>query len=121
MQSALTDLEALMSQAQAMVNLASSMNAKLSENPNSADSKDAITIQASLQAMGMTDVVITPDMARDSQHYAKQLATELESVLKRRSILEEKGMVGLDEIWCIWNRARGVCASTLCHSPKLAE
>lgn len=115
MSSALTDLEALMAQAKDMVDLAQSLNAKLASNGGSEsdDTKEATLIKSSLQAMGMVDVAVTPEMARSRQDYAKKLAQELDAVLRGRNILQERGIVGLDEAWCIWNRARGVCGS--CH------
>lgn len=123
MQSALTDLEALMAQAKEMVDLAQSLNAKLASNGGSEsdDTKEATMIKSSLQAMGMVDVAVTPEMARSRQDYAKKLATELDTVLRGRKMLQERGIVGLDEAWCLWNRARGVCESctiSLCALPR---
>lgn len=58
-------------------------------------------------------------MVRDEQEYHQQLAKELGSVLQQRgkaknasSIMKDgpssKGILGLDEVWCLWNRVRGV-------------
>lgn len=105
MQSALTDLTALMAQAKSMVDLAQSLNSKLQSH----NSPEATTIKSSLQAMGL-EVAVTSDMAASSRDYAKQLAGELAQVLNRQQILQKRGVIGLDEVWCIWNRARGVCA-----------
>ncbi|CAD6589528.1 MAG: hypothetical protein CYPHOPRED_004872, partial [Cyphobasidiales sp. Tagirdzhanova-0007] len=62
---------------------------------------------------------LTINMIRDEQEYYRLLAKELGTLLlgsgrgKNASpIMEDghskKGIMGLDEIWCMWNRARGV-------------
>lgn len=55
-------------------------------------------------------------MIADQNRYHEALAKELGAVLGRKGGVMEKGIVGLDEAWCVWNRARGVgeFASSFC-------
>ena len=51
---------------------------------------------------------------RDEEEYRDQLARELAVVLlgskenKGKGLMVERGIIGLDEVWFAWNRARGV-------------
>ncbi|PWN49334.1 hypothetical protein IE53DRAFT_150577 [Violaceomyces palustris] len=102
-----------------------------------ADRQAAATlIRSSLVRLGLPAPAVTEDMARDQIEYHQELARELAHLLlgsgstpglmgKGKVVqkgkgneaaplnwVEEKdqgrGIVGLDEVWCIWNRARGV-------------
>lgn len=147
MQDALRDLEALMTRAKKMVDLAESLNAKLmkqemdtAKGPESARSNDeaANMIRSSLLRLGLPTPAITFDMARDEREYNIQLARELagllyasrkpligkgrvlasprsdeqafdnEALLDRSADRDGLGILPLDEVWCLWNRARGV-------------
>ncbi|KZV91861.1 hypothetical protein EXIGLDRAFT_836834 [Exidia glandulosa HHB12029] len=130
--SALKDLEALTAQAKSMVALASTLSAKLqqqsaqsslSSSPSSRSSTplssstptpDATSfIQRSLYNMGLTlsegPVVQSSDSnsSGDERRYLDELAAEVGGLLSD-GLMGGRGMVGLDEIWCAWNRARGV-------------
>jgi len=123
MQEALSDLEALMTRAKDMVSLAQSLNAKVienkagqSEDAASADQASTVVWQ-SLTSLGLQAPAVTSEMVADDKEYHLQLAKELGSVLlgtgKGRNsvpVMQDgpKAMIGLDEIWCLWNRARGV-------------
>ncbi|EPQ31013.1 uncharacterized protein PFL1_01202 [Pseudozyma flocculosa PF-1] len=119
MQGALKDLEALMAKAKQMVEFAEALNSKL-------------TRQEQAAAAAAARSAVTEDMARDQAEYHMELARELGGLLLgsqgapglmgRGSVLAqgkareslarmpetERGLLGLDEIWCVWNRARGI-------------
>lgn len=101
------------------------------------DGEAANVIRTSLVRLGLPSPAITSDMARDEFEYNLQLAKEFAGllystsspILGRGTVLntlqpisvpqtatavqksadtKEKGILALDEAWCIWNRARGV-------------
>lgn len=47
-------------------------------------------------------------MVATETSYHHSLASELAGVLERSQLLATRGLVSLDEVWCHWNRARGV-------------
>ena len=115
--SALQDLEALMSKARDMVQLTSSLNAKLAAQGAVADDEpeEAKFIRSSLSQLGLHTSAVTQDMVKDEKAWIEQLAKELGSVLVGtrldKGLMRDRGIVGLDEIWGAWNRARGVGTS----------
>lgn len=126
MSTALQDLETLRIKAGAMASLASSLNAKLSALESTtitgevaAEPEEATFIRSSLARLGLPTSAVTLDMVRDEEEWKMQLARELAGVLQG---FDEKGkgkgimsggesIIGLDEVWCGWNRARGVGVS----------
>ena len=102
------------------------------------DQEAATLIRSSLVQLGLPAPAVTEDMARDQDEYHRQLARELAGLLlgnpeggQRTGLmgagkiapkgktseslprvsddeLKGRGLVGLDEVWCVWNRARGV-------------
>ncbi|KAI6125899.1 EAP30/Vps36 family-domain-containing protein [Pisolithus croceorrhizus] len=86
----------------------------------SAEPEEAKFIRSSLSQLGlqMTNAPVTPDMIRDERRWIGELARELAGVLQGTSddtpgqkpsgIMRQRGIVGLDEVWGGWNRARGV-------------
>lgn len=132
MQEALSDLEALMARAREMVNLAQSLSAKMADSTTESasgaiggkmDSSEETTVRKSLISLGLATPAFTLEMAQDEKDYHLSLAKELGSVLLGRptgsaqrpsteplmvDAKGRKGIIGLDEIWCLWNRARGV-------------
>lgn len=136
--SALQDLEALMAKARDMVELTSSLNAKLTAQeeqrarltalrPDLSSSsaidepEEAKFIRSSLSQLGLQTSAVTQDMVKDDKEWIEQLAKELGSMLvgtrndkgkEQEGLMRDRGIVGLDEIWGGWNRARGVGAST---------
>ena len=102
------------------VALAESLNAKVVEgSTDDSETNDQANnvVKRSLASLGLSTPAVTPDMMRDEQEYHRQLAKELATVLLgstkgNEPIMQDgksqKGLVGLDEIWCMWNRARGV-------------
>ncbi|CCM05946.1 uncharacterized protein FIBRA_08185 [Fibroporia radiculosa] len=78
--------------------------------------EEATFIRSSLAQLGlqMTNAPVTLDMIRDERRWIEELARELAGVLqgsgerdKGEGIMRTRGIVGLDEVWGGWNRARG--------------
>ncbi|KAH7882742.1 EAP30/Vps36 family-domain-containing protein [Phlebopus sp. FC_14] len=113
----------------------SSMFARTSLVP-STEPEEAKFIRSSLSQLGlqMSNVPVTPDMIRDERRWIEELARELAAVLqgsdetpgqKSVGMMKERGIIGLDEVWGGWNRARGVALippstflQTLIHLPS---
>ncbi|KAI0830056.1 EAP30/Vps36 family-domain-containing protein [Trametes gibbosa] len=79
--------------------------------------EEATFIRSSLAQLGlqMTNAPVTQDMVRDEHNWYDELARELASVLEGsgakaggEGMMRKRGIVGLDEVWGGWNRARGV-------------
>lgn len=131
MDDALKDLDALMVKAREMVRLAGELNdrlttvAELDASSGGADLETATFIRSSLAQLGlrMTDVPVTLDMARDEKRWYEQLARELAGVLQGTGgksgpgMMENRGIIALDEVWGGWNRARGVGKTCSLTSP----
>ena len=72
--------------------------------------------------LGLISDAVTPDMIKDEESYTEGLAKELGGFLTstigagggkgKQGMMDDRGLVGLDEVWDGWNRARGVGAST---------
>ena len=109
-------------------------------NPTVVEPEEATFIRSSLSQLGlqMTNAPVTLDMIRDERKWIEELARELAGVLqsgkgaatvksnswdakveKEGGLMRKRGIVGLDEIWGGWNRARGIGAFVfeikLCH------
>jgi ESCRT-II complex subunit VPS36 len=131
MQDALQDLEALMVKAKDMVKLAADLNERLtaataaSNAISAADAppvepEEATFIRSSLTQLGlqMTNAPVTLDMIKDERRWIEELARELANVLQgtgdarlgkaKEGLMAQRGIIGLDEAWGGWNRARGV-------------
>jgi len=125
MQDAFRDLDALMAKAKEMVELAETLNKKLtayeelqkrspelSQLVPSPESEDITLIRSSLGRLGLPTIAVTQDMVQDEREYHDQLARELAAVLQGskegKGLMSERGIIGLDEVWSGWNRARGV-------------
>ena len=93
--------------------------------------EEAAFIRSSLARLGLPSVAVTQDMMKDDKEYHDELAKELAGLLMgigqpvnvkqtiktmgeagsraaQRGLMGDKGVIGLDEVWCGWNRARGV-------------
>lgn len=79
--------------------------------------EEATFIRSSLAQLGlhMENAPVTLDMIRDERKWIEELARELAGVLQsgdsrngHEGIMRKRGIVGLDEVWGGWNRARGV-------------
>ncbi|KAG9014000.1 hypothetical protein FRB94_000197 [Tulasnella sp. JGI-2019a] len=138
----LRDLEALMSKAKQMVDMAGTLNEKLTAQeealaqqkalypdlPASASAlpEEATFVRSSMARLGLSSAAVTQDMVKDEQAYHEELAKELAGVLTGVGSVTSKtvgkdasrvsvglihlhnGVIGMDEVWCGWNRARGV-------------
>lgn len=120
MDDALKDLNALMAKAKVMVrahrrravvarspsshrrriqvDMARSINERLKAG---APAQDETAIRSSLVQLGLE----APAVTADTDQYHKELARELSSLLSH--IVGDR-IVGLDQVWCLYNRARGV-------------
>ncbi|GAA5989785.1 hypothetical protein JCM10908_002321 [Rhodotorula pacifica] len=112
---ALKDLDSLMRKAKDMISLAQTINARLAPSntagaPTTAEERQAVSLAStSLQSLGLVSAAVTADLVSDSKRYHQELAKELAEVLRKGNVMEKQGgIVGLDEVWCLWNRARGV-------------
>ncbi|RUP43966.1 integrated structural and functional model of the Escrt-Ii complex, partial [Jimgerdemannia flammicorona] len=104
---AFKDLDGLMAMAAPMVKLAESITAKLSKEPASeggTSEDDATSFRTYLLNLGIASPV-TRDSAGAIYHteLARELAEFLHNILDR-----EGGMMSLSDVYCIFNRARGV-------------
>ncbi|KAF8321044.1 EAP30/Vps36 family-domain-containing protein [Cantharellus anzutake] len=129
----LRDLEALMIKAKEMVELASSLNAKLTAQeeeierrksmfpdlPHSAvapassstQPEEVTFIRKSMGQLGLPTMTVTQDMVKDEKTYHEELARELAVILNSERYLSNglrDAIIPLDELWKTWNRARGV-------------
>jgi len=142
LQGNLHDLEVLMTKAKEMVEFASSLNAKLTiqeeelerrramfpglpASSKATQPEEATFIRSSLAQLGLPTVAVTQDMVNDGDQYHEELAKELAGVLtgrnaKGRALMGSgEGIIGLDEVWCGWNRARGI--GELPAHPKITQ
>ena len=135
MMGALQDLEALMVKAREMVRLAEDLNERLSATSTNisprvtepasggvstggaVEPEEATFIRSSLAQLGLqiSNAPVTLDMIRDERKWTEELAKELAGVLQGQggktdsgALMRRRGIVGLDEVWGGWNRARGV-------------
>ncbi|MBW0526472.1 hypothetical protein O181_066187 [Austropuccinia psidii MF-1] len=121
----LRDLQALMAKAKEMVQMAQSINVKLTAletspilNEAEPSQQKVAAIRSSLVKLGLPAPAVTPDMIASDQAYAQELARELGGLLTQTRGAQEAlmkdgsdgamGIRSLDEVWCMWNRARGV-------------
>ncbi|KAF8549397.1 hypothetical protein OG21DRAFT_1515242 [Imleria badia] len=86
----------------------------------SSEPEEAKFIRSSLAQLGLqlSNAPVTADMIQDERTWMEELARELARVLqgswdegpeqKPGGIMKERGIIGLDEVWGGWNRARGV-------------
>ncbi|KZV70568.1 hypothetical protein PENSPDRAFT_651440 [Peniophora sp. CONT] len=76
--------------------------------------EDATFVRSSLIQLGlhMENTPVTLDMIRDEKRWHEELARELAGVLqgdgRRAGLMRTRGIIGIDEVWGGWNRARGV-------------
>ena len=114
MKDAFKDLEVLMVRAGEMVKLAQGLNARLA-SAGGVTEEEATLIKSSLVQLGLPAPALTQDMVRDEQMYLQGLAKELGGLLtgssSERGLMigsAGRGVIGLDEVWGLWMRARGV-------------
>jgi ESCRT-II complex subunit VPS36 len=121
-ETSLRDLESLMAQASEMVKLASALSSRQPVSGEAASSSSNGPA-ATLSAPAFTQDMLASTAASE-EAYLRELAKELAGLLTGRDGLmvdrlvrikgkgnmrrKGRGMLGLDEVWCLWNRARGV-------------
>lgn len=101
--------------------MAEAFNAKLAAAEGENNDDVTTTITRSLRSLGLDSPVISGAQNVEEMEYHRKLAKELGAVLlgsingsssTPRGIMVEgdpkKELIGLDEVWCLWNRARGV-------------
>ncbi|KAN0080212.1 EAP30/Vps36 family domain containing protein [Tylopilus felleus] len=86
----------------------------------SSEPEEAKFIRSSLAQLGLqlSNAPVTADMIQDERTWMEELARELARVIqgsgddgseqRTGGIMKERGIIGLDEVWGGWNRARGV-------------
>ena len=85
----------------------------------STEPEEATFVRSSLVQLGlqMQNTPVTLDMIRDEKRWHEELARELAGVLQGTGgkssigLMRDRGIIGLDEVWGGWNRARGIGAS----------
>ena len=113
-----------MSQANAMVQQAKALGLSLVQAQSQPYSNVQLPeeaqfiISTSMARLGLIPDAVTPDMIKDEERYTEELAKELGGFLTgtigpgggkgKRGMMDDRGLVGLDEVWGGWNRARGV-------------
>ncbi|GAA5970357.1 hypothetical protein JCM3765_000361 [Sporobolomyces pararoseus] len=124
LEDALKDLESLMRKAKEMIQLAQSINSQLTSSSSTntdSNSQASQLATTSLSSLGLlSSVAVTADQSKSEKEYHHSLARELASLLQpprsnsslnrdKVGLIEKRGgVIGLDELWCVWNRARGV-------------
>ena len=111
---AFQDLEALMKQAKQMVDLAATLRTQLErrerllahDGQQSHDDTGSM-IQSALVQLGLAAPAVTPEMVKSEREYHVELARELASLLTAPNGMLDRGVLALDEVWGLWNRARG--------------
>ncbi|KAI9282459.1 EAP30/Vps36 family-domain-containing protein [Umbelopsis sp. AD052] len=103
---AFKDLDGLMAKAAEMVKLAESITTKISKEPQGSGTSenDALALNTYLMELGISNPV-TRDSTGSSYHQelARELADFLVPILERQG-----GMKSLADVYCLFNRARGV-------------
>ncbi|KAG8902151.1 hypothetical protein FRC01_009648, partial [Tulasnella sp. 417] len=136
----LRDLEALMAKAKQMVQIAQTLNEKLTAqedaqralspgSPSATAStvpEEATFIRSSMARLGLPSTAVTQDMMKDENQYIEGLAKELAGILTgsgqagsgRGLMGEHNGIMGLDEVWQRTFRKSGL---SVLHVPKYAH
>lgn len=100
------------------INLAKLINGRISAQESKLDPSTTSTtttlaetnlVRNSLSTLGLTTTIVTPDLLLKEQKLHEELAKELKVVLEQKGGVMKDGVVALDQVWCVWNRARGVC------------
>lgn len=106
--------------------MAEAFNAKLATAQKENDEEAVSIVTQSLKSLGLDAPVVAGADDVEEEQYHRKLATELGSVLlgshkqsssTAHSLMAEgdpkREIIGLDEVWCFWNRVRGVGKSAL--------
>ncbi|CAG8614898.1 2886_t:CDS:10, partial [Acaulospora morrowiae] len=108
---AFKDLDGLMAKAAEVVKLVESINNRVNKEPTDSESSidETNAFRTYLLELGIPNPVTKAFDYRDSAGsiYHKELARELAEFLEK-ILVKENGMMALTDIYCIFNRARGV-------------
>lgn len=105
-QKAFKDLDALMEKAKEMVAIADKVASKLEEKKGAITEDETVTFKSYLLSMGIANPV-TKETHGSGASYHKELAKELGTFLQK-IITDEGGMMTLTDVYCRFNRARGM-------------
>lgn len=105
-QKAFKDLDALMEKAKEMVAIADKVASKLEEKKGSISEDETVMFKSYLLSMGIANPV-TKETHGSGASYHRELAKELGSFLEK-VIKDEGGMMALSDVYCRFNRARGM-------------
>jgi len=108
---AFQDLEAFAIKARDMLELARQFNAKLQTQTQDLEPEEARLVRGSLMSLGLSSTSSATSAIGGGGE--EELVQELAAVLQgsRRggnSLIKDRGIVGLDEVWGAWMRTRGV-------------
>ncbi|KAK3699936.1 hypothetical protein QZH41_016599 [Actinostola sp. cb2023] len=103
---AFKDLDALMEKAKEMVAIADKVASTLKEKKGSITEDETIMFKSYLLSMGI-DNPVTRDTVGTGANYHNELAKELGLFLDK-VIKDEGGMMALTDVYCRFNRARGM-------------
>lgn len=101
--------------------MAEAFKSKLAAAQSENDDEAVTTIASSLRSLGLDGPVVAGTSDLHEEEYHRKLAKELGAVLlgstsagSAEALMAEgdpkRELIGLDEVWCSWNRARGVGA-----------
>lgn len=105
-QKAFKDLDALMEKAKEMVAIADKVASKLEEKKGSITEDETVMFKSYLLSMGIANPV-TKETHGSGASYHKELAKELGTFLEK-IIKDEGGMMTMSDVYCRFNRARGM-------------
>ncbi|KAI9890256.1 MAG: hypothetical protein M1814_004291 [Vezdaea aestivalis] len=110
---AFEDLEALMTSAKEIIQLAESFSGQIEGQGSNGENFEAVTLLSrSVDALGLvaTKDMLTSGNAKTESLYLSELSRQLAEFLTddRRGVLhKEGGMISLVDLWAVFNRARG--------------
>ncbi|XP_068720318.1 vacuolar protein-sorting-associated protein 36-like isoform X2 [Montipora capricornis] len=105
-QKAFKDLDALMEKAKEMVAIADKVASKLEEKKGAITEDETVMFKSYLLSMGIANPV-TRETHGSGASYHKELAKELGNFLDK-IIKDEGGMMTMSDVYCRFNRARGM-------------
>ncbi|XP_044749143.1 vacuolar protein-sorting-associated protein 36 [Coccinella septempunctata] len=103
---AFQDLSKLMTMAKDMVKLSQTISTKIKEKQGDITDDDTVKFKSYLLSLGIDDPV-TRDSYKSNTQYYRELAKEICNLL-REPIDKMGGMMGMTDVFCRINRARGL-------------
>lgn len=96
-----------------MLELAQSFNARLQgHNQATLEPEEAKLVRGSLMSLGLNSTSSSTSTigGGGEEELVRELATVLQgSGRGRNSLMKDRGVIGMDEVWGAWMRSRGVC------------